>query len=85
MRYDIIDTQLGDYVAPYDEDAEYWTLEKAQDLAYRRQEEVCDMEETDQEKDRAYDYLSKILKMTTEDEIRRALAIFDYELVKHEE
>lgn len=79
-KYRIFDTQLQDYVAPYDEDEKYWTLNEAKDLAYRKQDEVCDMGETKEDRKEAVFYLNKIALMITEEEIAEALSWFGYEL-----
>lgn len=78
MRYKIFDAQLKNYLEDYDEKG-YWTLEEAQNLAYRRQEERCERED-DEYKEEALEYLDSISKMETEAEISRVLAVFDYAL-----
>lgn len=80
MEYRIFDTQLQEYVRPYDKSEKYWTLKKAKDLVYRRQKEVYDTEETKEDQRKALFYLNKIALMITEDEIDEALGWFGYKL-----
>lgn len=85
MKYKIFDIQLKDYLAPYN-DKEYWTLEDAADLAYRRWEELADSEsEGSVEQDYAYKQMSKMAGAPTETEVEMALEVFDYFLQKVEE
>ena len=83
MKYKIIDLQLHDYLAPYDEDKDYWTLEEARDLAYRRQEQWRD-EDDDEYYEQNTKYLNEIEQMTTFTEIEQALLDFEYKLEEAE-
>lgn len=84
MKYKIFDTQLKDYVAPYHAN-EYWTLEDAADLAYRRWEEAANQEEEGSAKDYAYQQMSKMLRDPDDIQVKRALQVFDYEMRRVEQ
>lgn len=68
------------YVEPYDEDKEYWTLEDAANLAYRRWEEAVDQEEEDKYKNYCRYRMRKILNEPNELEVSMDLMVFGYEL-----
>lgn len=78
-KYRVFDHDIGDYVSPYDEDKDYWTLDEARDLAYRKQEDWC-AEEEPEYRQHAYEYLVEIGRMTKAEDIAEALSVFNYEL-----
>lgn len=85
MMYRIFDAQLKDYLQPYDEDKEYWTLREAQDLAYRRWEEVADKELEGEHKEYCYNQMSKMVGDADETVVAMSLQVFDYVLEEVEE
>lgn len=84
-QYTIFDEQAADYIANYGKDNEYWTLEEAQDLAYRKWEEAADEAGDGDYKEFCYNQMSKMLGNPSEIIIAMSLLAFDYELKKVEE
>lgn len=83
MKYKIFDTQLKDYLQPYN-DKDYWTLEEAAGLAYRRWEQAGDEEEGEQA-EYCYSQQSKMVSGYNETQVAMALQVFDYALERVEE
>lgn len=80
MRYDIIDTQLGDY---YEENI---TLEDARQTAIRFAERSILEQGNDEEFRQSYSELLRQIEQDTSFEgVAASLECFDYELVEHEE
>lgn len=85
MKYRIFDMQTKDYLKPYDEDKEYWALEDAADLAYRRWGEIADREENRKGREHAHAQMFDLTANLEEAQVSRALEVFDYCLEKVEE